>query len=87
MSIARTIAGLPGETRVWVDGHGEATLADCRTEKTPGLDEREATCQMWEDIATRNLCRDPWQPGVSVSDVRAFHASRFSSGTMPHQSS
>jgi hypothetical protein len=96
MSLAATIASLPGDTRVsLVVGSGDMTLdelatalTDRDTEERPTLDDqREATYRMWEDIATRNLCRDPWEPGVSVSDIRAFHASRYSSDPMPRRSS
>ena len=75
----RTLATLPDDTPVYVDGHGSATLGDIRRtpEEGPGLSLEEATIEMWEDIATRNLCLHPWEEPVSVSAIRAFHASRY----------
>lgn len=71
---------IPDDALVYVPGHGETTAGAIRASREPSLDdENEATYQMWEDIATRNLLRKPWEPVVSTSDIKAFHAARFHS--------
>ena len=76
-----TLSELPDSHAVYVPGVGEVTIGEIvisRAEQEPTLaDEWEATLVMWEDIATRNLCRKPWEPIVSVSDIKAYHAARY----------
>lgn len=76
-----SLATLPDDTRVWIDGHGEATLGEIRAapEEGPALSLEDATLEMWGDIATRNLCRHPWEEHVSPSAIRAYHVSRYTS--------
>ena len=58
-----SIRALPDEHPVYVPGHGETTLGAIReAERNPALiDTLAATLDMWGEIATRNLCREPWQ--------------------------
>lgn len=89
MSRLSLIASLPDEARVYVPEVGEVTMGEVRaaTEQGPALDEeREATIAMWEDIATRNLLRPECQPGVRPSDIKAYHALRFTSDRTPPRS-
>ena len=73
-----TLADLPDALVLWSPTTGEVTVGQIRAEQKPDLaDEWEATIEMWCDIVTRNLCRQPWEPRVSVSDIKAFHAARF----------
>lgn len=84
--MTHTLSTLPDEHTVYVPGLGETTLGAIRetaTEQTPALYDGidvEATCAMWEDIATRNLCRQPWEAGVTVQAVEEYHASLSLSG-------
>ena len=78
MTPAQAIAELPDATPCYIPGVGEVTVGEIRGEQEPALDDEwEATLVMWEDIATRNLCRKPWEPRVSVSDIKAYHAARY----------
>ena len=83
-----SLAGLPASTPVYIDGFGPSTIGEIRaTEETPALDEEwAATLDMWGDVCTRNLCREPWEPGATPSEVRAYHVSRYLSGQMPRAS-
>ena len=76
---------LPDEHPAYVPGHGETTVGEIVTARTEGapkdLDaEQEASLQMWEDIVTRNLLRAPWERRVSISDIKAYHASQSTRG-------
>lgn len=83
-----SIASLPDDQPCYVPGFGEVTLGEIRhTEPEPALDQWEATLQMWEDIVTRNLCREPWDPGVSVSEIKAYHVSRYMNALTQRRSS
>ena len=78
MIAAQAIASLPDDHVFWSPTTGEVTKGEIRAEQTPDLaDEWEATLVMWEDIATRNLCRQPWEPYVSVSEIKAYHVAQF----------
>ena len=74
------LSALPDSTPVYIDGHGQATLGEIRhaPEENPALDEWGATLDMYADLATRNLCRDPWDSGATPLATREYHASRYS---------
>lgn len=72
------LAALPDSHEAFVPGVGVVTLGEIRAEGIPALDLWQATLEMWGDIVTYNL-GEPCQPGVSVSDVKALHVSRFMS--------
>jgi hypothetical protein len=60
VTAAQLLASLPGETRCYVPGVGEVSLAEIRaTEEKAALDSRERTLQMWEYIATHPDAK-PW---------------------------
>ena len=74
-----TLAELPDALVLWSPTTGEVTAGEIRREQKPALDDEwEATLEMWGDIVTRNLCRKPWEPRVSVSDIKAYHAAQYS---------
>jgi len=82
-----TLATLPDDAPCYVPGYGETTVGEVRASMVPDCDPEEVTLRMWEDIATRNLLREPWELGVSQSDIRAYHGSRCSSDPTPRASS
>jgi hypothetical protein len=64
VSIADSLASLPGTTPCYVDGYGVSTLgevAEARAEEKPDVraGEREATIRMWGYIATHPEAK-PW---------------------------
>lgn len=73
-----TLADLPDDTPVWIDGYGESTLGEIRhqPEEVETLSDFERTVNMWCDIAACNLNRQPWEPELSYDQVRAYHAIR-----------
>jgi hypothetical protein len=73
-----SLANLPDETPVWIDGHGQATLGELRhaPKADETLSERERTLNMWRDIAALNTNRHPWEPKLTYDQVRTYHRIR-----------
>lgn len=74
------IAALSDSTPVWIDRHGPSTLGEIRDaieDPEPIPSNEEATLEMWADVATRNLCRHPWEPVVPVDAILRHHRMRY----------
>jgi hypothetical protein len=62
MSIAETIAGLPGEHPCYIPGVGETTVGMVRGEADLASDD-DATVRMWVLIALHDPKARPWRSG------------------------
>lgn len=81
-----SLSSLPESTPVYVDGYGPSTVGELVAARsddgTVELSDWERTLNLYRDLAALNTCRQPWEPRVSQSEIRAYHASR-STGDPP----